>query len=286
MSSSEAPRTAPAFQAEYTGTYAENVNTVKQDFWKTVRNVAGKCTFLEEAIALYYCAMDPATPYYAKAGLFSALAYFVLPIDFVVDALPVLGLADDAAVISAAVYLFGRHIQQPHRDQAKVVFAEQLKKLDEPREAAIEPFEYNIAEAEDWDDIVAVNEFAGAGNSSISKEASVRVESQQIAQADNDEWEDVLIVPNPNTGANSALEQAATVTPNTQVSVEGDDIAEAVESLHVSKDCGTEPGVDTEAKSNPNTATKFDATSAPENNEAGPSSAVLDKASSSVKAMS
>jgi len=195
MSSSTAPRAAPAFQAEYTGTYAENVHTVKQGFWKTVRNVAGKCTFLEEAIALYYCAMDPATPYYAKAGLFSALAYFVLPIDLVVDALPGLGLVDDAAVISAAVYLFGRHIKQPHREQAKVVFAQQLKKLDGPQQATIEPVDYNIAEAEDWDDVVAVNQVGDAENPSGPQESNALDKSQPLAQADNEEWEDVFTVP-------------------------------------------------------------------------------------------
>lgn len=132
MAQSSSARRAPEFQAEYTGTHAQNVRTVTSGFWRTVSRSIGKFTFIRDAIAMYYCAMDDETPGYVQGGLFAALAYFVLPIDFVADAIPLLGMADDAAVISAALYCFGNHIKDEHRQAAADVISSQLSRFVAP----------------------------------------------------------------------------------------------------------------------------------------------------------
>lgn len=112
----------PGFQDQYTGTHAQNVNTVQNGLWNVIRNSMGKIGFVNDALAMWFCANDERTPGYVKAALFAALAYFVLPIDLVSDAIPVAGFADDAAVISSALYMFGTYVTEEHRRKASDVF--------------------------------------------------------------------------------------------------------------------------------------------------------------------
>ena len=96
---------------------------VRRGFWRKLARHAGKVPFLDEAIAGYYCALDPATPLRAKAVLMAALAYFVLPGDLVPDVLPVLGFTDDAAVMVAALRAVGSQITAGHRERAQAALA-------------------------------------------------------------------------------------------------------------------------------------------------------------------
>ncbi len=79
--------------------------------------------FAEDLIAAHYCAFDRQTPIHVKAVLVGALAYFVLPADFIPDVLPVIGYTDDAAVLAAAIKLVSSHITPDHREAAKLVLA-------------------------------------------------------------------------------------------------------------------------------------------------------------------
>lgn len=99
--------------------YARDQARVRESFWRKVRRHAGKLPFLDEAIAGYYAAVDPATPLSAKSVLFGALAYFVLPIDMLPDFIASLGFTDDAAVIFAAVKTVGSQIKDHHRTRAR-----------------------------------------------------------------------------------------------------------------------------------------------------------------------
>ena len=54
-----------------------------------------------------------------KAALIGALAYFVLPFDVMPDVMPLLGFADDAAVLATALRLVASHIRPAHRDAAR-----------------------------------------------------------------------------------------------------------------------------------------------------------------------
>ena len=56
-------------------------------------------------------------------ALIGALAYFVLPFDFVPDMLPFIGFTDDAAVLATAIRLVAVHIRPEHREAARRVLA-------------------------------------------------------------------------------------------------------------------------------------------------------------------
>jgi uncharacterized membrane protein YkvA (DUF1232 family) len=92
---------------------------VRRGFWSKVKRVAARLPFAEDLLSAYYCAFDRATPIQVKAALLGALAYFVLPIDFVPDILPFLGYADDAAVLATALRLVATHIRPEHREAAR-----------------------------------------------------------------------------------------------------------------------------------------------------------------------
>ena len=99
---------------------------VRRGFWSKVRRVAARLPFAEDLLSAYYCAFDRTTPIQVKAALLGALAYFVLPIDLIPDILPVLGYADDAAVLATALRLVASHIRPEHREAARQALARDL----------------------------------------------------------------------------------------------------------------------------------------------------------------
>jgi uncharacterized membrane protein YkvA (DUF1232 family) len=92
---------------------------VRRGFWIKAKRVAARLPFAEDLLSAYYCAFDRTTPIQVKAALLGALAYFVLPIDLIPDILPVLGYADDAAVLATALRLVASHIRPEHREAAR-----------------------------------------------------------------------------------------------------------------------------------------------------------------------
>lgn len=99
---------------------ARNEERVRRDFWRKAARVAAKLPFAEDLLAAYYCAFDQATPFQVRAALIGALAYFVLPFDFVPDVLPLLGFTDDAAILLTALRMVAGHLRPEHRDAARV----------------------------------------------------------------------------------------------------------------------------------------------------------------------
>src|SRR5882757_5693007 len=107
------------FSSADAGRFARDEETVRRGFWKKARRVAARLPFAEDLLAAYYCAFDRDTPLQVKAALFGALAYFVLPFDAIPDMLPILGFADDAAVLATALRLVAGHLRPEHREAAK-----------------------------------------------------------------------------------------------------------------------------------------------------------------------
>ena len=77
--------------------------------------------FAEDLLAGYYCAFDRNTPRQVRLALLGALAYFVMPFDAMPDVMPLLGFADDAAVLATVVRLVASHISPKHRVAARRV---------------------------------------------------------------------------------------------------------------------------------------------------------------------
>jgi uncharacterized membrane protein YkvA (DUF1232 family) len=106
--------------------FARDEARVRRDFWSKAKGVAARLPFAEDLLAAYYCAFDRDTPRPVQAALVGALAYFVLPFDFVPDMLPILGFTDDAAVLATALKLVADHIGPQHRDAARRALANDM----------------------------------------------------------------------------------------------------------------------------------------------------------------
>ena len=78
----------------------------------------------KKVLWLYYAAQRPVTPAWAKAVIYSAIAYFILPIDAIPDFIPVTGFSDDLVTLSAAVTTIAVYIDDSVKAQTK----ETLKK--------------------------------------------------------------------------------------------------------------------------------------------------------------
>ena len=57
------------------------------------------------ALVVYYALQSPALPWKDKAKIIAALAYLLLPFDILPDAIPVVGVIDDAAILWAVLRL-------------------------------------------------------------------------------------------------------------------------------------------------------------------------------------
>lgn len=98
---------------------AKDRESLRRRFWIKLKRVAGRLPFAEELLAAYYCAFDRQTPRHVQAALLGAIAYFIIPLDFVTDVLPVLGFTDDAAVLATAIRMVASHIMPEHRAAAR-----------------------------------------------------------------------------------------------------------------------------------------------------------------------
>jgi uncharacterized membrane protein YkvA (DUF1232 family) len=98
---------------------AKDRESVRKRFWGKFKRVVVQLPFAEDLLAAYYCAFDKQTPRHVQATLLGALAYFVLPFDFIPDMMPILGFTDDAAVLATAIRLVASHITGEHRDAAR-----------------------------------------------------------------------------------------------------------------------------------------------------------------------
>lgn len=92
--------------------------------------VAGRIPFADDLAAAYYAAIDPSTPRKAKAVLFAALGYFVVPSDMIPDIIAGFGFTDDATVLATALSIVGTQVRERHRKAAR-----RLLGLPEPSDA-------------------------------------------------------------------------------------------------------------------------------------------------------
>jgi uncharacterized membrane protein YkvA (DUF1232 family) len=93
-----------------------------ENFLVDVRRFVGKVPFTNDAVALYFCLIDPKTPIFVKATIAGALAYFISPIDAIPDFIIGLGFTDDAGVIATTLATVARYITDEHRHQASEFF--------------------------------------------------------------------------------------------------------------------------------------------------------------------
>lgn len=90
-------------------------------FWHkalTFAKIAGK-GLIEKALLLFYAAQSPKTPKWAKTAIYTALGYFIMPIDAIPDVIPVAGLTDDWGVLAAALATVAFYIDDGVRAKAR-----------------------------------------------------------------------------------------------------------------------------------------------------------------------
>lgn len=73
---------------------------------------------LKKVLLLYYAGQKPGIPSWAKAAIYGALGYFVMPADAVPDLLPG-GITDDLGVIAGALVTVALYVDQSVKDQAE-----------------------------------------------------------------------------------------------------------------------------------------------------------------------
>ncbi|MDO9416557.1 YkvA family protein [Pararhizobium sp.] len=93
---------------------AKRSSTIRRRFWPTMKRAFRQVPFSRDLVAAYYCAMDPKTPTRVRGILLAALAYFVMPLDFIPDILAMVGFSDDIAVLTAAFASISGHIKEDH----------------------------------------------------------------------------------------------------------------------------------------------------------------------------
>ena len=98
---------------------AEDESALRRKFWRKLKREVASVPFLEDVLTAHYCAFDRNTPVHVKAVLIGAIAYFVMPDDLIPDYLPIIGYADDAAVLGMAIKLMSSHIKPEHREAAR-----------------------------------------------------------------------------------------------------------------------------------------------------------------------
>ncbi|AVT79284.1 YkvA family protein [Rhodopseudomonas palustris] len=106
---------------------AQDPEQVRRRFWRKIKSVAVRLPFVEDILAAYYCAFDRQTPRHVQIALLGAIAYFVLPFDFLPDILPVLGFTDDAAILATALRLVASNITPEHREAARAAMQRGLE---------------------------------------------------------------------------------------------------------------------------------------------------------------
>jgi uncharacterized membrane protein YkvA (DUF1232 family) len=107
--------------AERTRQFTADESGLRQQIWKKLKREAANIRFVEDALTAHYCAFDRNTPLYVKLALVGAVVYFLVPDDLIPDSIPVLGVADDAAVLAGAMKIFAAHIKPEHRQAAKLM---------------------------------------------------------------------------------------------------------------------------------------------------------------------
>ena len=80
---------------------------------------AAGCEVVRAALLLYAVLTGGASPTWARAAVVAALGYFVWPADAVPDIIPVVGFADDSALMTALLSRLGSIVTPEVRGRAE-----------------------------------------------------------------------------------------------------------------------------------------------------------------------
>lgn len=103
------------------------------DFWIKIKKSASKIgeESLYYILILYYAMKDPSTPIKNKILIAGALGYLIFPLDFIPDAIPVIGFSDDFAAIMAVYKNIKASITEENKLMARLKTNEIFKRSNE-----------------------------------------------------------------------------------------------------------------------------------------------------------
>ncbi len=78
---------------------------------------------VEKALWLFFAARRPETPRWAKATVYGALAYFIVPLDAIPDITPIAGYTDDLGVLALAVGTIAAYIDDGVKAETRRLLA-------------------------------------------------------------------------------------------------------------------------------------------------------------------
>lgn len=90
-------------------------------FWEKIKKYAALtgATVAYAAFIVYYALNSDHIPAKIKAMLYSALGYFINPLDVIPDMTPAIGYADDLAILTAVIRVIAFYITAAIREKAK-----------------------------------------------------------------------------------------------------------------------------------------------------------------------
>lgn len=93
----------------------------EEGFFDKIKNFAKKAGLkvIYLALVLYYIAQSETTPSSKKAIIYGTLGYFILPLDLIPDAIPVVGFSDDLAALVACIAAVASCITPEIKKQAE-----------------------------------------------------------------------------------------------------------------------------------------------------------------------
>lgn len=97
----------------------------EERFWQKLRRHGQRAGtgIVHLALKLYYAALNPKTPKWARLRIYAALAYFVFPLDALPDFVPLAGYSDDLALLLLAMGAVAFYIT----DEVKIQAAEKMR---------------------------------------------------------------------------------------------------------------------------------------------------------------
>ena len=100
-------------------------NYSDRGLWGKVSKVAQKAgvKVIYLALLFYYVLKDPMVSRKDKSLIYGALGYFILPVDLIPDAIPMVGFSDDLAALVAVYVAMKRSITPAIEAQAKAKLA-------------------------------------------------------------------------------------------------------------------------------------------------------------------
>lgn len=86
---------------------------------KSMKRATSRIPFMDDVLAMYYCAVDPKTPAKIRIVIGATLLYLVMPIDAIPDFLALVGYTDDITALMVLVKLVSSHVTESHKQKAR-----------------------------------------------------------------------------------------------------------------------------------------------------------------------